>query len=244
MNEQPISKRDHAPDGSLVVVNVFYTIQGEGPYTGQPAVFVRLAGCNLRCPQCDTNYTNGAQRYSVEALVKRVRDAHTDGPGPARVMVVLTGGEPFRQNCGPFARALLNRGYRIIQVETNGTTYNGEFPLSNPRVTIVCSPKTPRISAFIAPHVQAWKYVLDANHVCAEDGLPTSSLGYPHRPARPPAGTRASNIYVQPLTDQDVWTGQQEYDHFGQMDRDAALASCLEFGYRYCHRVHLAVNME
>jgi 7-carboxy-7-deazaguanine synthase len=48
------------PSGALKIVDLFYTIQGEGPYNGMPSVFVRLAGCNLRCYFCDTNFETGA----------------------------------------------------------------------------------------------------------------------------------------------------------------------------------------
>src|SRR3954467_9071958 len=44
---------------SLSIHSIFYTLQGEGPYSGCPAVFMRLAGCNLQCPGCDTDYTSG-----------------------------------------------------------------------------------------------------------------------------------------------------------------------------------------
>jgi len=50
MNQQPIEKQFLHPKGDLEVHSIFLTIQGEGPFTGQRAVFVRLAGCNLQCP--------------------------------------------------------------------------------------------------------------------------------------------------------------------------------------------------
>ena len=50
INIQPIEKRELSTDGSVQVHSIFYTLQGEGPFAGQPAVFVRLAGFNLQCP--------------------------------------------------------------------------------------------------------------------------------------------------------------------------------------------------
>ena len=75
----------------LALAETFYSVQGEGTYVGTPAVFVRLAGCNLNCRFCDTDYS---VRFfaSIPDVVARVRELGQDCP-----MVVLTGGEPFAQ---------------------------------------------------------------------------------------------------------------------------------------------------
>ena len=65
---------------------IFYSLQGEGRFTGVPAVFVRLAGCNLRCPFCDTDFTSVTETSAAD-IVREVKRY------PAR-HVVLTGGEP------------------------------------------------------------------------------------------------------------------------------------------------------
>jgi len=79
----------------LQLAEVFYTVQGEGAWTGTPAVFVRLAGCNLSCAFCDTDY---ALKFfaPVAGLVARVR-----AEGGACPMVILTGGEPLAQRETP-----------------------------------------------------------------------------------------------------------------------------------------------
>ncbi len=74
---------------------IFYSIQGEGLWTGTPAVFVRLAGCNLACDFCDTDYSTKFFAH-VDEIVALVREAACDCP-----MVVLTGGEPFAQTGTP-----------------------------------------------------------------------------------------------------------------------------------------------
>ena len=73
------------------LAEIFYSVQGEGAWTGTPAIFVRLAGCNLACAFCDTDY---ALRFlaSVPDIVAQVRAAGGDCP-----MVILTGGEPLAQ---------------------------------------------------------------------------------------------------------------------------------------------------
>lgn len=99
----------------IQIAEIFYTIQGEGTWTGTPAVFVRLAGCNLSCDFCDTDYSL-KRVMSVEQIVDAVRAA-----GPACPMVVLTGGEPLaQQESGALIEALRRDGRRV-HVESNGT---------------------------------------------------------------------------------------------------------------------------
>jgi organic radical activating enzyme len=103
---------------TLKTIDVFASVQGEGLRQGEPTIFVRLAGCNLRCPFCDTKYAWGrGHAQTVAEIAERV---HTLWRGfPAR-WVCLTGGEPLRQNLGPLVRRLKKAGLSV-QVETNGT---------------------------------------------------------------------------------------------------------------------------
>lgn len=90
----------------------FYSLQGEGFYTGTPAFFIRFSGCNLACPFCDTQHADGILR-SLDSLLDEA------GGCPAR-HVVLTGGEPSL-----FADTALTAGLhrigKFIAIETNGT---------------------------------------------------------------------------------------------------------------------------
>ena len=109
------------------VNEIFYSLQGEGSYTGTPAVFLRLSGCNRRCPFCDTDhsaYTEMDVHRIVEECAKY----------PARHLVV-TGGEPLLQLDDLLVRALKTRGF-YIQVETNGT-----LPVPTGVDWVTCSPK-------------------------------------------------------------------------------------------------------
>lgn len=102
---------------TLLISETFYSLQGEGELTGVPSVFIRTAGCNLRCNWCDTPYASwnpeGVER-TVDDLVAEVR-AH-----PAR-HVVLTGGEPMiAKNIRDLAAALRAAGQHIT-IETAAT---------------------------------------------------------------------------------------------------------------------------
>ena len=103
---------------TLRTTEVFASVQGEGLRAGEPAIFVRLAGCNLRCSFCDTKraWARGRAR-TVSEILTEVRSLHRDFP--AR-WACLTGGEPLRQPVAPLIRALRRDGLSV-QVETNGT---------------------------------------------------------------------------------------------------------------------------
>lgn len=115
----------------LKITEIFYTLQGEGPNAGRPAVFVRLSGCNLACKFCDTDFDK-YQTIGVVEILKKVRQLSN---GLAD-LVVVTGGEPFRQNIAPLCDLMLEAGYKV-QIETNGTLYREVHK----DVEIVCSPK-------------------------------------------------------------------------------------------------------
>lgn len=211
-NEQSPLRAERGGDGSLAVHSVFQTIQGEGPFAGHAALFIRLYGCNLQCPWCDTDYTSQQERMSLDALVNTVYayeqktlSAYGDTLYP---LVVITGGEPFRQNISPGVRELLTRCRVRVQIETNGVLYPVDFPWGHPRLTVVCSPKTARIHPETARRVDAYKYVIEAGRVAA-DGLPTTALGHDlgkaEHVARPPESWNGP-IYIQPMDAKDEET--------------------------------------
>lgn len=111
----------------LRVNEIFYSLQGEGHFTGTPAVFVRLSGCNLRCPFCDTDH-HASVGMTYAQVVERV------AAFPSR-HVVVTGGEPSMQLTDGFIDALHAAGC-FVQVETNGT-----LPLPPSVDWVTCSPK-------------------------------------------------------------------------------------------------------
>lgn len=250
INIQPIEKRTQEKE-TLDVHSVFYTIQGEGPFTGCPAVFVRLAGCNLQCPGCDTDYTSTRRRVGVLDLIWEIRkyfeDNHIEG---TRRLVVITGGEPLRQK-----RALAYLIGRLqfqmtVQIETNGIIelpvqdahgvmmfYGKLYPELNGNIHVVCSPKTPRIHESVMKNCCALKYVLKAGQVSEEDGLPTTVLeNNTGKPVQRPNADFKRLVYVQPMDEQD--------DKLNEANLQAAVQSSMKFGYRLQLQIHKLINME
>jgi 7-carboxy-7-deazaguanine synthase len=104
------------------VCEIFYSLQGESSFAGFPCVFVRLAGCNLRCVYCDTRYAyNNGTAMSIDQILARLGQWRCG-------LVEITGGEPLCQDDTPFlAETLLRRGCKVL-VETNGTLDIGCLP--------------------------------------------------------------------------------------------------------------------
>ena len=94
--------------------DIFYSLQGEGRNTGRAAVFVRFAGCNLRCPFCDTEF-EAFREMTDEDIVVAIKALC-----PQPVLVVLTGGEPTLQVDESFVDLLHHHGFEVA-MESNGT---------------------------------------------------------------------------------------------------------------------------
>lgn len=228
INIQPAEKLDRGDGKRVDVHSVFKTIQGEGPFTGRPAVFVRLAGCNLQCPDCDTEYTgSGVQNVLVDDLVAEVQSVL----GTAN-LVVITGGEPFRQNISVLVYLLRLKNI-TVQIETNGTLPVPPNMADN--VVIVCSPKIGTVQKSVATRAACFKYVMSSGSVDAEDGLPILALGHSAAPkvCRPPKGVP---VYLQPMD-----CGEAEGN---KRNLQACVESCLKHGYTLQLQTHKLIGVE
>ncbi len=216
-------------DGSkLWIQEIFYTLQGEGPFVGRPAVFVRLGGCNLRCYWCDTDFESSDWRPDLDQITCQIDQLAGDNCE----LVVITGGEPFRQNITPMVEHLLVSGYQV-QIETNGTLWQ-ELPDSD-GLSIVCSPKTERLHEQIKSRISAYKYVIEAGKVDSADGLPTYSTQVEGRQARLARPSENVPVYVMPLD-----SGCSEKN---ELNTKACIDIALNFGYRLTLQTHKIIGV-
>lgn len=231
MNTQKPEKLSLDKSGDVEVHSIFPTIQGEGIFAGEPATFIRLTGCNLRCPSCDTEYTSIRVKITPEEILHNVM--RVSAPN---TLVVITGGEPFRQHLDHLTTILVESGYRV-QFETNGTlpiTFDKDL-MRTGKVFIMCSPKTGRIHEGLAPYVSAYKYVINYLHVNPLDGLPSRVLDLKAIPARPLIGCDKP-IYVQPMDSKDASVNYKNLK--------ATMESCLKHGYQLCLQLHKIIDVE
>ena len=140
----------------MKVNEIFYSLQGEGHYTGTPAVFVRFAGCNLRCWFCDTDFEKGVE-MSEDEIVEAVLQY------PTRY-VVITGGEPTLQITASLCDKLHAHGLYLM-METNGTR---PLPEGCQIDWITCSPKLidveegkRKIATILLRHIDELKVVFE-----------------------------------------------------------------------------------
>jgi len=153
----------------LFVTSMFMTLQGEGPFRGMPAFFIRLAKCNLQCSFCDTFFDDGdwltfdqiEQRVeeTIEDFYKSIDMERPDwtqhGVQKKRMVLVMTGGEPMLQdNIGPFLERMSGI-FQDTQIESNGTQ-NTVIPEST---TLVISPKCLEKRDAVTGEMRATRYL-------------------------------------------------------------------------------------
>ncbi len=205
-------------DGQVLdIEEIFPTLQGEGPYVGWPAVFVRLGGCNLTCEFCDTEFEN-FKPLSLDAVLERVNQFASVQGKRISELVVITGGEPLRQPIAPLCEALLEQDY-LVQIETNGTLYR-PLPYG---VDIICSPKSTKghyhpIREDLLERVSAFKFIISAQQpdyaIVQEVGQ--SLLDIP--------------VYVQPMDEGDAVLNAANLSRCLQLS--------MEEGYRLSLQTH------
>lgn len=113
------------------VNEIFYSMQGEGYFTGKACVFIRLSGCNLKCGFCDTEHLS-YKELTEDEIMQEIEKYPTKH-------VVITGGEPFLQLTDSFIEKL-HHADKFIQIETNGSVLLDEYNY-NIIDWITCSPK-------------------------------------------------------------------------------------------------------
>ncbi len=139
------------------VNEIFYSLQGEGAHTGTPAVFLRLSGCNLKCPFCDTEHESFTE-MSEEDIVAKASEY------PART-IVITGGEPTLQLTASLTERLHQAGF-AIHLETNGSR---QLPEGAEIDWVTCSPKDG--GKVVIQHIDELKVVFQNQDMSQYDSL-------------------------------------------------------------------------
>ncbi|ELS31657.1 MULTISPECIES: 7-carboxy-7-deazaguanine synthase QueE [Pseudanabaena] len=108
---------------SLPIVETFHSLQGEGTWMGTNAFFIRLAGCDVGCPWCDTKISWNMKRHPQIAIADLVKQAIVVKPA----IVVITGGEPLMHDLTELTAELKTQGLRV-HLETSGShPFSGNF---------------------------------------------------------------------------------------------------------------------
>jgi organic radical activating enzyme len=207
-----------APADSLFVTSMFFTLQGEGPYAGKPALFIRLAKCNLDCSFCDTFFDDGDWLTFSEIETKMYQTIcdfwNTKGEpvplwalpkkpeGPfdfyPNIVLVMTGGEPLLQdNISAFMTRQLPK-FGAVQVESNGVL-DTTVPEG---VTLVCSPKCLEKNGVAVKYLAPSKTILERADclkfvMTADEGNPYHTIpDWAHDWKR---NNPSKEIYVSPM---------------------------------------------
>lgn len=234
-----------SPESTIAVSEHFYSVQGEGPYTGVPAVFLRLQGCNLLCMfPCDTiPVWRVGKSHSIEKLAQEFNKLYgTYFKNGAHL--ILTGGEPMMRQKELIEfliclESVLKSGKPYVEVETNGTImpqgdfevfidhYNISPKLANSKMSVErrVRPEVIRYLIDESPKRTIFKFVVDKQEDIAEL-VDTYAK---------PFGIPSSIIYLMPECTSDVELREKQAK---------VIEWCKESGYRYSNRLHIEVYNE
>ena len=135
----------------MVLIELYVSVQGESSFAGLPCIFVRLAGCNLRCSWCDSEYTfHGGEKFSLDQVEEKIA-ALT----PVK-LVEFTGGEPMLQEREllPMMDRLLNKGYTLM-IETSGERPLAKVPKAVHKIMDVKCPASGESGRFHLENLDA-----------------------------------------------------------------------------------------
>jgi len=203
------------------IAEMFYSLKGEGLYTGMPMSFIRLAGCNLDCEFCDTDY-NLTGELTIDEILTHIKKVETKH-------VVITGGEPLIHDLDSLVNRLHHEGF-IIHLETNGT-----LPLQGLTFNwIAVSPKGVAIDSTVIEEFNEIKFLV---------GLPgwelivdTLMKKYPNY-----LGNRLK--MVMPIA-KSIKEGDRSITDISQENTELAINYCLEHPeFRFCAQVHKYIGV-
>lgn len=202
-NQDVVARRkdyDHLAEDQLLVHGTFFTIQGEGPFAGWPAFFIRLGGCNfgaktVACQWCDTAFHLQDSKvtgfYELESLYHSYRHKCN--------LIVITGGEPCLQPALPAFVSFLKRKWpnTVVQIESNGTQLANMRSCYEAGAYLVCSPKAVRgryskeaPASFVNSTGACYKFVVSADKEDPHHTIPDWAY----------IAARYIPVYVSPMT--------------------------------------------
>ncbi|HEY0797126.1 MAG TPA: radical SAM protein [Acidisarcina sp.] len=135
----------------MYLIEIYKSVQGESSFAGRPCIFVRLAGCNLRCSWCDSEYTfAGGYKRSADEIVAEVEKL-----APVR-LVEFTGGEPMLQarELVPLMERLVAAGYELM-IETSGERLLADVPKEVHKIVDVKCPASGEAGTFRMENLDA-----------------------------------------------------------------------------------------
>ena len=220
MRQPPLMQNGGLRD-MLKITEIFKSIQGEGPYTGWPAIFIRLADCNMepKCHFCDTDFS--VKREMTEIQIAQVvrtlmEETHVQANGNPAPIIVISGGEPFNQDIRGLILELSFLS-SIIQIETNGSIVPDHFSSYWGMVDIVISPKGLPVDDFMKKRAKAVKFVVREGTIPCKK-WPVNTLKY-----------------VQPMDEKDPVKNKANLEW--------AVKLCVEQGYKLSVQLHKMIGV-
>ncbi len=138
-------------NNSMVLIELYTSVQGESSFAGMPCIFVRLAGCNLRCSWCDSEYTfSGGEKFSIDQVEQKIA-----AQAPVK-LIEFTGGEPMLQERAllPLMDRLLTQGCTLL-LETSGERPLAAVPKAVHKIMDVKCPASGESGRFHLPNLEA-----------------------------------------------------------------------------------------
>lgn len=172
------------------------TLQGEGPFQGQPALFIRLTGCNLKCSFCDTFFDEG-NLFSIHGLLSRaIAMIRTQYGDLSKCGIVITGGEPsLQETISDFLLSCHAVGIKFTQIESNGILPIKRLPV---QTQVVISPKcNEHVGKYYKPNnrslesASCLKFVVSSDSQSSYHKVPSWALDWRRETGKP--------IYVSPM---------------------------------------------
>lgn len=148
------------------IIEIYKSVQGESSFAGLPCIFVRLAGCNLRCMWCDSEYTfTGGRKMSIDEVIAEVKKLE-----PVK-LVEITGGEPMLQerDVVPLMNRLLSDGYEVL-IETSGERPLADVPKAVHKIVDVKCPASGEGGSFRTDNLDALTSADEVKFVIADRG--------------------------------------------------------------------------